>query len=199
MHNGSPGKQGGFAYLSVIILVAVVSIMALQMSGTLAVRLNRDKEADLLFKGDQIAQAIRSYYESGPVPGCYPRNLEVLLEDRRNFKTLRHLRQIYRDPMHTSANNSPNDSTDILADNSGTRFITSAMSRDAGNNGGWEILRNETNHVIGVQSKSTNTPYQQGNFPEAKKDFRNKSRYDEWKFVAKGSTVKAASPGACNQ
>lgn len=165
------GKQRGFAYLSVMIMVAVMSIMAFQLSGTLSVRMNRGKEADLLFNGNQIASAVKSYFESGPVRGCYPPNFEALLEDRRDFQTHRHLRMAYKDPM------SAPDSVD----------------------GGWGILRDHSENITGVFSKSTDRPYKQGDFPKHQKDFEGRSQYSEWQFLAKGSKVKPASAAVCNQ
>lgn len=64
----------------------------------------RDREADLLFIGEQFQQAIRSYYESSPeATRVYPKKLEDLVEDRRLPAVRRHLRRIYRDPFTREA------------------------------------------------------------------------------------------------
>lgn len=177
------GKQSGFAYLSVLIIVAVMGIMALKISGDLSVRLIREKEANLLFNGDQIAQAIKSYYESGPVRGCYPPNLEVLLEDRRDFRVMRHLRKIFPDPMYTPASSQL-----------GSQDDTQPIS-----NGGWDLIRNESDHITGVFSKSAMEPFKQTGFSKGRKDFDGKSHYADWKFTARGSAVAPASPAVCEQ
>lgn len=96
------GEQAGFAYLGVLVMVMVTSIMAYTIPQNLQARMMREKEATLLFNGNQIAQAIGSYYQSGPIQGCYPTDLAALLEDRREFRTKRHLRQLYPDPMSSS-------------------------------------------------------------------------------------------------
>lgn len=93
------GEQAGFAYLGVLVMVALTSIMAYRLPLNLQAAAIREKEASLLFNGMQIAAAIRSYYQSGPVHGCYPTELSALLEDRREFRTKRHLRRLYPDPM----------------------------------------------------------------------------------------------------
>lgn len=96
------GKQAGFAYLGVLLMVAMTGIMLYRLPQNLETTTVRENEATLLFNGMQIARAIRSYHQSGPVRGCYPTQWEALLEDRRAFRLERHLRQRYRDPMHPS-------------------------------------------------------------------------------------------------
>ena len=177
------GKQPGFAYLSVLIIVAVMSTMALKLSSDLSMRLSREKEADLLFNGDQIAQAIKSYYESGPVRGCYPPNLEVLLEDRRDFRVVRHLRKMFSDPMQMRTGTQ-----------SGSQDNIEAIS-----NGGWGLIVNESDHIIGVFSKSKMEPFKKTGFSKGRKHFDGKSEYADWTFTAKGSAVAPASPAVCKQ
>ncbi len=62
--------------------------------------MQREKEKELLFVGDQFQSAIAQYYEGSP-GGVkkFPASLEDLLEDRRYPTAKRHLRKIYRDPM----------------------------------------------------------------------------------------------------
>jgi len=62
--------------------------------------MQREKEKELLFVGDQFRTAIAKYYEGSP-GGVkkFPGSLEELLDDRRYPTTKRHLRRIFRDPM----------------------------------------------------------------------------------------------------
>lgn len=86
----------------------VVAIMGILM--TLAARVwqttvQREKEAELLFIGDQIQAAIGQYYEQTPGgEKQYPAKLEELLLDTRFPNLKRHLRKIYTDPMTGSRN-----------------------------------------------------------------------------------------------
>jgi hypothetical protein len=60
----------------------------------------REKEADLLFVGNQYRRAIGRFYEGTP-GGVkrYPRTLEELLKDPRAPNTKRYLRRLYPDPL----------------------------------------------------------------------------------------------------
>lgn len=56
----------------------------------------REKEAELLFRGNAFQAAIASYYKKEQ---RYPTSLETLLEDKRYPMPVRHLRKLYADPM----------------------------------------------------------------------------------------------------
>lgn len=56
----------------------------------------REKEAELLFRGAQYRQAIESYYRKAQT---YPRSLDELLADQRYPTPVRHLRRAYADPI----------------------------------------------------------------------------------------------------
>ena len=94
----TPIVERGFTYLGVMIIVMVMG-MGLAAFGTIySQTARRDKEAELLFVGEQFRDAIRSYYKSGP-GGVYPKKLEDLVEDKRFPMPMRHLRRIYPDPV----------------------------------------------------------------------------------------------------
>lgn len=56
----------------------------------------RDREEELLFRGDQYRRAIVSFHNAW---GIYPKQLDELLVDRRALHVRRHLRRLYPDPM----------------------------------------------------------------------------------------------------
>jgi type II secretory pathway pseudopilin PulG len=113
----------------------------------------RDREEELLFRGDQIRRAIDAYYkeQAGGRKSRYPRGLEDLLKDPRFPGTRRHLRRVYRDP----------------------------MTRD----GRWGIVRDSAGGVKGVFSKSKESPLKVGNFPAPYEAFEEAKTYLDWKFV----------------
>ena len=62
--------------------------------------MQREKEAELLFAGKEIRNAIGQYYESSPAGyRRYPERLEDLLKDQRFAFNRRYLRKVYRDPL----------------------------------------------------------------------------------------------------
>jgi type II secretory pathway pseudopilin PulG len=98
----STSRRGsrGFTYLGILFAIVILGF-ALAAAGTLwSVSARRDREAQLLWTGRQIQRAIASYYLKSPAGAIrYPQSLEDLLEDRRGPVLLRHLRQVYPDPM----------------------------------------------------------------------------------------------------
>lgn len=93
-------RQRGFTYLLLLFFVAITSASLAVLGDIWATYAQREREAELLFAGSAIRQAIASYYDSTPGPlKQYPAGLEQLLKDPRFPDTRRHLRQIYPDPM----------------------------------------------------------------------------------------------------
>ena len=93
-------RDYGFTYVGMLIAVALIGV-SLAMTGEVwRTTVQREKELELLFVGDQIRRAITQYYESTPGTGKqFPTALEDLLRDTRYPTTRRYLRKVYRDPM----------------------------------------------------------------------------------------------------
>jgi type II secretory pathway pseudopilin PulG len=92
----SAGRQSGFTYVGFLLFVALAGA-GLASYGELASHASqREKEAELLFRGNQYREAIASYYRKGQ---RYPQSLEQLLEDKRYPMPVRHLRRLYPDPI----------------------------------------------------------------------------------------------------
>ncbi len=93
-------RQRGFTYLTALFFVALLAT-GLALAGEVwETSARREKEAELLFVGNQYRNAIRLYYESTP-GGVkrYPRTLEELLSDSRSPAVRRHIRKLYPDPL----------------------------------------------------------------------------------------------------
>lgn len=93
-----PRAERGIAYLGVLMLVAALGLGMTQAARIWSTVQQRDREAELLFVGDQFRAAIGSYYGAAG-RNRYPESLEALLEDRRSLPTQRHLRRLYADPL----------------------------------------------------------------------------------------------------
>jgi type II secretory pathway pseudopilin PulG len=91
-------RRRGFTYLSVLFIVAILSTGLALIGEVWHTSAMRDKEADLLFVGNQYRKAIARYYLSGP-QRQYPRSLEDLLKDPRRPGAERYLRKPYPDPV----------------------------------------------------------------------------------------------------
>lgn len=98
MSSGS--RQSGFTYLTAILLVAVLGAGLASIAEIWSHARQREKEAELIWVGNQFKQAIGLYYQRSPgTVKRYPEKLEDLVEDRRFLTNQRYLRRIYRDPM----------------------------------------------------------------------------------------------------
>lgn len=93
------GKQTGFAYLAVLLAVTILGIALVAAEVVWRESNRREKEAELLFVGEQFRKAIQQYYESSPGRKAYPTSLESLLLDPRYPGTRRYLRRLYPDPI----------------------------------------------------------------------------------------------------
>jgi len=92
-------RQLGFTYLAVLFIVAILTT-GLALAGEVwETAAKREKEAELLFIGNEYRKAIGRYYEATP-GGVkrYPPALEDLLKDPRQPSTQRYLRKLYADP-----------------------------------------------------------------------------------------------------
>jgi type II secretory pathway pseudopilin PulG len=92
--------QQGFTYIALLIVVALIGA-GLATKGVAWGNLGqREKEADLLFIGQEFREAIALYYLRSPGQVQeYPKSLDDLMADTRFANTQRYLRKVYRDPM----------------------------------------------------------------------------------------------------
>jgi type II secretory pathway pseudopilin PulG len=101
----APSREGGFTYLMLLWWVAISGIMLMALAHSWSMQARRDKEAELVFRGEQIKAAIEAYARV-PVSenrSRLPRQLEDLLADRRSGRTVRHLRRAWCDPLTGAA------------------------------------------------------------------------------------------------
>lgn len=98
--SAGPGRQGGFTLMGLLFLVAILGVGLAALGKVWETAARRDREAELLFVGDQYRRALESYHRATPgQEKHYPRDLKELLLDPRFPNTVRHLRRLYRDPV----------------------------------------------------------------------------------------------------
>jgi hypothetical protein len=93
------GRQRGFTYLSALLLTAFVGAGLASIGEIWSHARQREKEAQLIWIGNQFKQAIGLYYQRSPgAVKRYPEKLDDLVEDGRFLSKQRYLRRIYADP-----------------------------------------------------------------------------------------------------
>ena len=93
-------NQHGFTYLTALLLVAVMTTAVAAAVEAWSHARQREKEAELIWIGNQFKQAIGQYYQRSPgTIKRYPQKLNDLIEDRRFVVVQRYLRRVYVDPM----------------------------------------------------------------------------------------------------
>ncbi len=96
-----PQLENGFVYLWALFAVVLAGIVMAGTGQVWQAKSQREKEAELLYVGEEFRKAIMSYYNTGTKQ--YPESLEDLLQDKRTPAIKRHLRKIYTDPVMNTA------------------------------------------------------------------------------------------------
>jgi type II secretory pathway pseudopilin PulG len=91
-------RQRGFTYLGLLFFVAITAAGLAALGQAWSTAAQRERERELEFRGNEIAQAIASYLKTSPGLAQYPASLDDLVADRRGPKTRHHLRRLYVDP-----------------------------------------------------------------------------------------------------
>ena len=85
------GGQRGYAMAALLVSIAVMTLLMSVAMPVWRTQAQREKEAELIFRGEQIARAINLYTRKMG-GGNFPPNLDVLVQGR-------FLRKLYKDPM----------------------------------------------------------------------------------------------------
>lgn len=151
----NPIKASGFAYVLLLITVAIIGLLSassLSIGGQIT---RRDAERELLAIGNEFEQALKSYAAGGsgsvsPAFGTGPRSLQDLIKDPRFPGVRRHLRQIYADPLTGKAD--------------------------------WGLVIEPGGSIVGVYSQAEGIPIQRTGFEPSKITFENAESYAVWRF-----------------
>lgn len=92
------GKQSqhGSVFMGMLVTVAVVAVMLMEVGSLWSSVLQRERERELLARGNEIRRAIGLYYAAG---NTFPKALDDLVLDRRQPTIKRYLRRVYDDPL----------------------------------------------------------------------------------------------------
>ncbi|RJR44808.1 MAG: type II secretion system protein [Desulfobacteraceae bacterium] len=163
MRRTDRGPQG-FTYISALVFVTIMGIGLSTAGGFWSTVVKREREQELLFRGDQIVRAIDSYYRQTPRnrPPEYPKSLQELLKDTRHPAVRRHLRRAYRNP----------------------------LSKE----GAWEYIMDKRGAIRGVYANSREEPAKKGRFPAGYERFEKATVYSEWQFIHEPKSARRSVP-----
>ena len=85
------GRQRGFTMALLLAMIVVMIILTMAAVPKASAMVQRENEAELIFRGEALANALRVYKAR---TGAYPTNLDDLMKIRPRI-----LRRVYKDPM----------------------------------------------------------------------------------------------------
>jgi len=146
-------RESGIAYITLLLAVVITGISLSAVGRYWSFIDIREKEEELLFRGDQFVRAIDEYFKSSHGgANIYPNSLKDLLKDSRSLAPKRYLRKLYKDPMTGKAD-----------------WIL--------------IREKKSGKIKGVKSSSDKVPVKEDRFPEKYRHFKGRKKYSEWEFV----------------
>jgi hypothetical protein len=203
--------QRGYAMAALLVGLGVMAIMLSAAYPVWRTAVQREREAELIFRGEQYAHAIELYSRRN---GGYPTSLEALEKGR-------FIRKLYKDPVSGEANFQPLLMGQLVAGQpvaprqpdavGGAAGATAPApppqpARGRGAAPGGQPLGQPQGQplgqplgqpgiggtgaggpIIGVISRNTS---------EALRLYNGRGRYNEWAFVATAMTTQAGAPGS---
>ena len=154
-------RSKGFTYLSLLLVVAITAGALAAAGGVWSQAAQREKERELLFVGEQFRQAIALYY--------------------------------WRTP--GGAHQFPKDLESLLEDKRWPvtqRYLRRIYRDPITNTADWGVVEAPGGQgIMGVYSKSEQTPIKTAGFPARYEYFEDARKYADWQFVFKPETPKA--------
>jgi type II secretory pathway pseudopilin PulG len=167
----------GYAMAALLVAMAVMAIMLTVAMPTWNQMIRRDKEEELIFRGNQYARAINMYQRR--FANASPPTIDVLVEQRL-------LRKKFRDPM--SSEKSGEFQLLYVSNSASSSRQGGASQPGAGQSSGvGSVLgTTPTGGIAGVTSK---------NKSESIRIFNGKNHYNEWQFVGMQQSAQGGAGG----
>jgi len=159
-------SRAGFTYVTALVMVVIMGIMLAQGAQVWSTRMQREREVELIFRGTQIRDAMRRWYNKKVVAGALV-PASTTTTARGN---LPELKALVTDPNMLSK----------------VHFLRPSNLVDPMTGKDWAIIKNPTTQqIIGVASSSEAQPIKQANFSFdlMPADFEGKKKYSEWQFI----------------
>lgn len=146
-------RQGGFTYIGLLILIALIGIMLAAVGQVTATTMQREREKQLLWVGHAYRNAISRYVMHN---GHYPMALADLVQSASVSGSAdplpqHYLRRLYPDPMAQAAD--------------------------------WVLVPALDGGIMGIASSSQKAPIKRAGFDDADFDFADADTYGDWRFI----------------
>ena len=92
-------RSAGFTYIGLLVTIVIIGGMLAAVGQVWSTQAQREREAELLYRGDTIRMAIAAYSFGPGGSGHYPPELQAMIQDERQPQIKRELRRVYEDPM----------------------------------------------------------------------------------------------------
>ena len=177
-----PANECGYAMAALLVAIGIMSLMLSVAMPSWRHAMQREKEAELVFRGEQYARAVGLFQRK--FAGAFPPDIDVLVDQK-------FLRRKYRDPMtdegeflilyQTTQTPGADPGAQTAPGSMGqAREPTSVFGRAAA--GGTQPGAGGRTGVIGVASKSKE---------QSIRLYQGRSRYDQWQFVYTAVSTQA--------
>jgi type II secretory pathway pseudopilin PulG len=168
-------SERGYAMAALLVAIAVMAIVMAAAMPVWKQMATREKEEELVFRGEQIAHSIGMFQRR--YANAYPPNLDVLVQQR-------FLRKKYKDPIANSDFVPIPQGQTAAAQTPGGRAGQPQQGRGQQPAGSAAPGAATAGGIIGVTSKSTDASIRL---------YKGRSHYNEWAFIY---TPLTAAPGA---
>jgi type II secretory pathway pseudopilin PulG len=186
--------DAGYAMAALLVGMAVMAIVLTAAMPTWSHMIRREKEEELIFRGNQYARAINQYQRK--FANASPASLDVLIEQRL-------LRKKWKDPL--GVDKASEFQMLYLSSGAGSRSAgpgqgtgargmgpvqPTAQARGAGaggTGGGTTYSTSPSGGIVGVTSKNTGVSI---------KVYKGKQQYNEWQFIGMEMSQQAGAGGA---
>jgi type II secretory pathway pseudopilin PulG len=171
------GDERGYAMAALLVTLAIMGILLTILMPVWRHEAQREKEAELVFRGEQYARAVALYkFKNASVQNAYPPSIDFLVENR-------FLRKKYKDPMTKDGEFLPLPAGSQAAGipggpQAGAAKPGASQPTPATPAGRSNTPQQPTGPVVGgiagVRSKSEETSI---------RSYRGATRYDQWMFT----------------
>lgn len=164
-HNSYQNPKG-FIFISVLILVVIMSILMAMIAKSWTYQVKRSNEEQLIYIGEHYARAIRNFHLQHK---RYPFKLKELIETQP-----RYLRKLYIDPITKSEDWGVIRLSDMLSGKLKKNDDLNGNETSQIKPTTFSSQQLASGQIVGIYSKSKETPF---------RNYQKGDSYDDWKFI----------------